>query len=103
MWLALFWLRPLRELWRRELRDAQFKRLQKIIPYSWVMDPAPLPYHGVIPRLDVGGLSEIADLSQKERNLVLKISGFSERAPLKWTARAMSSLPVPDSPWTITG
>jgi hypothetical protein len=98
MWLALFWLRPLRDLWRRELRDAQFKRLQGIIPYSWVMDPAPLPYHGIIPRLDVGRLGEIADFSQKERNLVLKISGFSERA---WGSRGVHiGADMPQEEWS---
>lgn len=86
LWMALFWIRPLHEVWRRELRGSQFERLKRIIPYSWVMDPAPLPYHAVIPLLDVNQMREIAGLSQKDRDLVLKISGFSDQA---WGSRGV--------------
>ena len=97
LWLALFWLRPLRDLWRRELRDAQFQRLQSLIPYSWIVDPAALPYHAVIPRLEIGDMRELADLSQKERELVLKISGFSE---LAWGSRGVHiGADMPQEQW----
>ena len=43
MWFALFWLQPLREFWRRELGDKYFIKLQEMIPYSWLLDPTPLP------------------------------------------------------------
>ena len=43
LWLALFWSRPLQEFWRQEIGEKGQKLLQKIIPYSWVLDPAPLP------------------------------------------------------------
>jgi hypothetical protein len=42
MWFALFWLQPLREFWRRELGDKYFRRLQEVIPYTWLLDPTPL-------------------------------------------------------------
>ena len=50
MWLALFWSKPLQEVWQRELRESNWKRLQDIIPRSWILDPTPLPHHGVIPK-----------------------------------------------------
>lgn len=86
LWLALFWLRPLREIWRRELRDSHFRVLQEIIPYSWVVDPSPLPHHAVLPRLDIQNFGELADFSQKQRELVLKVSGFSE---IGWGSRSV--------------
>ena len=86
MWLALFWSRPLRELWRRELRENHRAALAKGIPLSWIVDPSPIPHHAVIPKLDVSSWSELGDFSQRERELVLKLSGFSERA---WGSRSV--------------
>ena len=53
MWFAFFWLQPLREFWRRELGDKYFRQLQQMIPYTWILDPTPLPQHAVIPRLEI--------------------------------------------------
>ena len=39
LWLALFWSRPLQEFWRQEIGEKGQKLLQRIIPYSWVLDP----------------------------------------------------------------
>jgi hypothetical protein len=86
MWFALFWLRPLREFWRRELSERHFLKLQKVIPYTWLMDPTPLPHHGVIPLLEIHDWSELERFSQKQRELILKISGFSETA---WGSRGV--------------
>lgn len=80
LWFALFWLRPLREFWRRELSERHFLQLQKVIPYTWLVDPAPLPPTAVLPGLEVHDWAEVAAFSQKERALILKISGFSELA-----------------------
>ncbi|HEX4706125.1 MAG TPA: hypothetical protein VH229_00170, partial [Candidatus Udaeobacter sp.] len=60
MWFALFWLQPLREFWRRELGDKYFIKLQEVIPYSWLLDPTPLPQHAVIPRLEIHDWREAA-------------------------------------------
>jgi hypothetical protein len=86
IWLALFWLRPLRDFWRRQLGDRYFRDLQKIIPMSWVVDPQPLPPTAVLPGLEVHSWEEVASFSQKERELVLKVSGFSE---LAWGSRGV--------------
>ena len=87
MWFALFWLKPLHEFWRRELGEKYLLQLQKVIPYSWMLDPTPLPQHAVIPRLEIHDWREAAKLSQKERDLLLKVSGFS---PLGWGSRGIS-------------
>jgi hypothetical protein len=96
MWFALFWLQPLREFWRRELGEKYFVKLQEIIPYSWLLDPTPLPQHAVIPRLEIHDWREAASFSQKDRDLLLKVSGFS---PLGWGSRGIalgSDLPHAD-------
>ena len=87
MWFALFWLKPLHEFWRRELGEKYFLQLQKVIPYSWLLDPTPLPQHAVIPRLEIHDWREAAKFSQKDRDLLLKVSGFS---PLGWGSRGVS-------------
>src|SRR6184192_3177758 len=87
MWFALFWMQPLREFWRRELGEKYFLKLQEVIPYSWILDPTPLPQHAVIPRLEIHDWREAARFSQKDRDLLLKVSGFS---PLGWGSRGIS-------------
>ena len=86
LWSALFWMRPLRPLWSRLLRESNRRRLEEVIPYSWIVDPSPLPQHAVIPRLDINRWEEMGEFSQAERQLVLKISGFSE---LAWGGRSV--------------
>jgi hypothetical protein len=86
MWFALFWMQPLREFWRRELGDKYFLKLQEVIPYSWPLDPMPLPQHAVIPRLEIHDWREAGKFSQKERDLLVKVSGFS---PLGWGSRGI--------------
>ena len=97
LWFALFWLKPLEALWRRELGERAFLALQKNIPYTWLADPAPLPRHAVLPRLEAHSWAEVAQFSQKRRNLILKISGFSERA---WGSRGVSvASDLPQKEW----
>jgi hypothetical protein len=86
LWLALFWSKPLQEFWRQEIGEKGQKFLQRFIPYSWVLDPTPLPPHAVIPELGIQSWQEMEKFSQKQRELVLKISGFS---PLAWGARGV--------------
>ena len=80
MWAGLFWMSPLKEVWNQTLRSNQFKALKNYFPYSWIVDPTPLPHHGVLPKLEVNSWEQVKHFSQKERELVLKISGFSEIA-----------------------
>src|SRR4030095_5666845 len=67
------------------------KLLRALIPLSWVIDPAPLPPGAVLDGPRVGGRSlsqwnELAGASQKERDLIIKISGYHETA---WGARSV--------------
>jgi hypothetical protein len=96
LWFALFWARPLREFWRRELSERHWLELQKVIPFTWILDPAPVPHHAVIPGLEINAWGELAAFSQKQRDLVLKISGFSE---IGWGSRSItigSDVPQPE-------
>ncbi len=83
---ALFWNRNLREFWLRELGAGFFKRLQQLLPYTWVVDPTPLPPHAAIPELNLTDWQQLKILSQRQRELVLKVSGF---APNAWGARGV--------------
>ena len=97
MWFALFWMQPLREFWRRELGEKYFSKLQEVIPYSWLLDPTPLPQHAVIPRLEIHDWREAARFSQKDRDLLLKVSGFS---PLGWGSRGIAlGADLPHAEW----
>ena len=97
MWFALFWMQPLREFWRRELGEKYFLQLQEVIPYSWLLDPTPLPQHAVIPRLEIQDWREAGKFSQKDRDLLLKVSGFS---PLGWGSRGISlGSDLPHTEW----
>jgi hypothetical protein len=86
LWFALFWMRPLRDFWRRELGDRHWRELAKVIPRTWILDPEPIPHHAEIPGLEIHSWGELARFSQKERDLVVKISGFSEFA---WGSRGV--------------
>lgn len=97
MWFALFWMQPLREFWRRELGEKYFVQLQKVVPYSWLLDPTPLPQHAVIPRLEIQDWREAGRFSQKDRDLLLKVSGFS---PLGWGSRGIAlGSDLPHAEW----
>ncbi len=86
MLFALFWNRHLQQFWRQELGESFFTRLKKIIPYTWLMDPSPLPPHAAIPGLELTDWQQLKNLSQRDRDLILKISGFSDKA---WGARGV--------------
>ena len=80
MLFALLWNRNLHNFWRQELGEAFLARLKRVIPYTWLVDPSPLPPHAAIPELNLTDWQQLKSLSQKERDLILKVSGFSENA-----------------------
>lgn len=97
MWFALFWMRPLHEFWRRELGEKYFLKLKEVVPYTWPLDPTPLPQHAVIPRLEIHDWREAGKLSQRERDLLIKVSGFS---PLGWGSRGVTvGSDLPQAEW----
>lgn len=83
---ALLWNRNLRDFWRQELGEGFLNRLWRHVPYTWVVDPAPLPPQAAIPELGLTDWRQLKALSQRERELILKISGFHEKA---WGARSV--------------
>ena len=86
MLFALLWNRRLRPYWRQELGERFLDRLLQMVPYTWMVDPAPLPPQGAIPELNLTDWSQLSALSQRDRELILKISGYSDKA---WGARGV--------------
>lgn len=86
LWLALLWTPALRPVWEKVLRGSHLSRVREIVPPGWVVDPAPLPPQAALPVLGVNSWEEVAHFSQKQRRLVLKISGFHETA---WGSRGV--------------
>lgn len=86
MLFALLWNRNLQGFWRQELGEGFLARLKKLVPYTWIVDPTPLPPHAAIPELNLTDWQQLKTMSQKERDLILKVSGFSENA---WGARGV--------------
>lgn len=86
MLFALLWNRNLHEFWRQELGEKFFNRMLHLVPYTWLVDPSPLPPHAAIPELNLTNWQQLKALSQKERELILKVSGFSPHA---WGARGV--------------
>jgi hypothetical protein len=89
--LALFHHHLLQDYWAENLSGRSLKLLRQLVPTSWVMDPTPLPPGAVLDGPRVGGRaladwSQLAQASQKERDLIIKISGFHETA---WGARSV--------------
>ncbi len=83
---ALLWNRNLRDFWRQELGEGFFNRLLKHIPRTWVLDPSPLPHQAAYPGLELTDWKQLKNLSQRDRELILKVSGYSEEA---WGARGV--------------
>jgi hypothetical protein len=88
---ALFHHHLLKDYWTEALGSKTVKLLRALIPPTWIMDPAPLPPGAVLdgPRAGGNALVDWRDLigaSQKERDLIIKISGFHETA---WGARSV--------------
>ncbi len=97
LWFALFWIKPLEQFWRRELGARAFLALRRVIPFTWLLDPEPLPRHAVLPRLDAQSWDDVAGFSQKSRRFIMKISGFSE---LAWGSRGVVvAFDLPQSKW----
>lgn len=88
---ALFHHHLLADFWAESLSDRTLKLLRRIIPATWVMDGSPLPPGAVLDGPKVGGRAlsdwrQLAGASQKERDLIIKISGYHETA---WGARSV--------------
>ncbi|MBY0403805.1 MAG: hypothetical protein K2X66_07885, partial [Cyanobacteria bacterium] len=90
--LALLHHPSLTSFWKSQLGENDFQWLKASVPAGWILDPSPLPPQGVIPGLSKQGQSvqsfqELMELTQKERELIIKPSGFS---PLAWGGRGVT-------------
>ena len=90
--LALFHHHALQNFWKENLSQESYEVLKRIIPATWVIDPVELPPNAVLNAPFINGTPitdwlELADASKKERNLIIKISGFHESA---WGARSVT-------------
>jgi len=86
MLFAFLWMPQFEAFWREHLGPKTLAALRRAFPRTWVVDATPLPPHAVIPELGINDWREMARFSQKQRELVLKISGFHEHA---WGARGV--------------
>jgi hypothetical protein len=87
LWLVLFWVPQLESFWKQALSLEHYDLLCRCIPQGWVVDPAPLPPHAVYPGLNINRWDEAKRFGSKQRELVLKVSGFSE---VGWGSRSVS-------------
>ena len=89
--LALFHHLRLQEFWEENLKKNELALLRRMIPRTWVLDPAPIPPGASVdgPSMrgkPLGDWMDLAKASKKERSLVIKASGFHETA---WGARSV--------------
>lgn len=82
---ALFHHPVLAPFWHTELGEETYSMLDRFFPETWILDPRPIPPHAVVPGLYAGGVpltdwQRLEGLTQKEREFVIKPSGFSELA-----------------------
>jgi hypothetical protein len=89
--LALLHHPQLEDFWRENLPRGSWPVLKKLVPHSWIIDPVELPPNAVLDAPWVAGKpihrwDQLAEASQKERNLILKASGFHETA---WGSRSV--------------
>ena len=97
LWLGLFWSPTLLAWWESRFSEEQMALLRECIPYGWVLDPVALPPHAEWPRLGIHSWSEMKAFGNKERELVIKISGWSEKA---WGSRGVDiGHDLPQAEW----
>ena len=89
--LALLHHHLLGDYWKESLSPEAYAWLMRCVPKSWVMDTAALPPGAVLDGPTIGGRPmsdwrQLADATQKEREIIIKISGFDENA---WGARGV--------------
>lgn len=96
--MALLWNNNIEDFWLREMGRSYFEKLKNVIPRSWIVDPTPIPPHASIAGLDYTSWHQLKSLSQKKRDFILKISGFSE---LAWGARGVHlGSDMPSDEWS---
>lgn len=90
--LALLHHHLLTDYWRESMPAQSLELMRRLVPKSWILDPTPLPPGAFLdaPQINRQPISDwrrLAEASQRERDLILKISGFHETA---WGARGVT-------------
>ncbi len=90
--LALFHHPRVQGYWEKVLPIDTQEVLRGIIPETWILDPRPVPPSAIIPGLQhegqaVSDWTWLGEATQKEREFVVKVSGFSPQA---WGSRGVS-------------
>lgn len=98
LWLALFWSPALLDWWETALSAAHLALLRECIPYGWVLDPVKLPWHAEWPQLGIHAWEDMKGFGNRERELVIKISGWSEKS---WGSRGVKiGHDLPQAEWS---
>ncbi len=106
--------------WREEFGPEAFSSLKEIVMPTWIMDSRPLPPHATVAGLEIArrplnSWDALKALSKRERELVIKPSGFSQEAwgshgvrfgadmpQDSWAAAVEHALgSFPDQPWLL--
>ena len=93
MMMAFFHHPELADFWARELGEESLAVLRRTLPPTWIVDPTEMPaFAAISPEFQsadrtVRRWSDLTNMTQKQRRLVLKPSGFSE---LAWGARGVT-------------
>lgn len=92
MLFAFFHHPALQDYWLSELGAEVHQLLESLIPRTWILDPRPLPPHAVIPDLKIAERAvcdwkDLIHTTKRQRDFVLKPSGFSEFA---WGSRGIT-------------
>jgi hypothetical protein len=90
--LALLHHPALDAYWHENLPPAHLATLRRVVPRTWITEDVALPPVAVLHAPTVNGRpicawTDLANASQRERNLILKASGFHESA---WGARSVT-------------
>ena len=85
LWLAFFHHPQLKSFWKKELGRIAFEQLSTLIPKTWILDPRPIPPHASVSDLEIDNIKinnwdQLKGLSKKNREMVIKPSGFCELA-----------------------
>lgn len=99
---ALFHHPILEPFWEKALGDETCEALNRLMPQTWVLDPQPIPPAAIIPNLTIGGTAvsdwrQLTQATQKQRQYVIKPSGFSD---LAWGSRGVViGHDIPQTEW----
>jgi len=93
----------LESFWTKAFGLETFDVLHQLMPKTWILDPRPIPPSATIPNLLMAGSAvsdwhQLAKATQRQRQYVIKPSGFSE---LAWGSRGVViGHDIPQTEWT---